>query len=107
MPYTKQTWTNSGASGGLAADSEANAERLNYMEEGIRVAQETAEAGGGGGGLTVSPFVNYAGGTAVRPTNDPAVIIFWRCTTASIPPVITSGTAGRYADDIVSVVAQP
>jgi hypothetical protein len=35
MPYNKQTWVNSGTSGGLTATSEANAERLGYMENGI------------------------------------------------------------------------
>lgn len=42
--YTKQTWVNSGTSGGLGATSEINAERLGYMENGIEAAQATADS---------------------------------------------------------------
>lgn len=44
MPYGKLTWTNSGASGGLGANNEINAERMGHLENGIEAAQTAAEA---------------------------------------------------------------
>lgn len=44
MAYVKQTWTNLGASNGLGATSEVNAERLGHIEDGIDAAQTAADA---------------------------------------------------------------
>lgn len=57
MPaYQKLTWTNSGASGGLNASGEANAERLRHMEDGIArysaVLDVDGQFGGGWTGLS-------------------------------------------------------
>jgi hypothetical protein len=105
MPYAKQTWVNAGASGGLGAETEVNAERLSYMEDGIEAAMATAEAGGGGGVPSEDTLVwaTYSGGTANRKVAGSQYKVFWLCTTAAIPPVVTTGTAGRYAGDIVSI----
>lgn len=65
MPYTKQTWVNNGTSGGLAATSEANAERLGYMETGIETAQNTADEAEAGlaSKIETLTYANAAPGT--------------------------------------------
>jgi hypothetical protein len=40
--YTKQTWVNSGASGGLNDTDEVNAERMGHIEDGIEAAAQDA-----------------------------------------------------------------
>jgi len=76
------------------------------MGDGIETAEAAAEAAGGGGAAAEATLLwaTYAGGTAVRPMAGATYKCLWICTTAAVPPVVTSGTAGRYAGDIVSMV---
>lgn len=45
-----------------------------------------------------------SGGTPLRPTNDSARLVIWVCeSSGTLPPLVSSGTAGRYAIDVVTV----
>lgn len=47
------------------------------------------------------------GGTPTRPTNDGNRLVIWICEDPDDVPLVTSGTAGRYAIDMVAVKVTP
>ncbi|HEX9229199.1 MAG TPA: hypothetical protein VF885_21560 [Arthrobacter sp.] len=67
----------------------------------------TTGTGGGTGGSGTNVVVQNVttGVIPPRPTTDPAVVVFWVCWTQ--PAVVTSGTAGAYANDIWMQRAAP
>jgi hypothetical protein len=64
MPYTKQTWNNGDPATPL------NGTRLNYIEEGIQTAQETAEAATVADGSITDAKVNTTAAIALSKTAD-------------------------------------
>ena len=81
MAYSKQTWADS-----PTTTTPVSAARLNYMEEGIRLAHELPA------GATLT--VQKSGGVwPARPTSRSDVTVQWKGPDPS-PSIVSSGTGG-------------
>lgn len=82
MDYTKQLWTDA-----PATTTPISAARLNYMEEGIRAANDYMPY------ATITVQKNTNGTWPARPTARADVTVAWKGPDPS-PAVVSSGTGG-------------
>lgn len=108
MVYTKQTWVNSGASGGLGATSEVNAERLGYIETGIETIStdldqlDATDIPSSGPSTVQDDLTNLATDKADATHTHTTVLTLTRMAPGTPFFVIWDGTDWRYGGAIVT-----